>query len=66
MSEISGFIVALIVAEKIGVFDKFMGNGKKTDNGYDPGTKPKCNPGYYAYRNPQSGQWSCRSIPTGR
>jgi len=65
MGDVSGFIVALIVAERAGIFKKYMGNGK-TDNGYDPGTKPKCNPGYYAYRNPQSGQWSCRVIAGGR
>jgi len=69
MSEVTGFIVALIAAEKVGVFD-FM--KKKTDNGvlpYDPGTgktKPTCGLGYYAYRNPQTRQWSCRYIPTGR
>jgi len=67
MSEVTGFIVALIAAEKIGVFD-FM--KKKTDNGvvpYDPGTgttKPNCRPGYYAYK--KQGQWSCRYIPSGR
>jgi len=67
MSEVTGFIVGLIVAERAGIFKKYMGNGKKTENGtYDPGVKPKCQPGYYAYRNPQSGNWSCRSIPTGR
>jgi len=64
--DLTGFVVAALVASSVGFLGK-IGNGKKTDNGtYDPGVKPKCQPGYYAYRNPQSGNWSCRSIPTGR
>jgi len=65
MGDVSGFIVALIIAEKAGIFKKYMGNGK---NGtvYDTGFKPKCSPGYYAYRNPQTGNWSCQIISGGR
>jgi len=42
MSEITGFIVALFAAEKVGFFDKFkFGPRKKTGTGtvytYDPG-----------------------------
>jgi len=31
MSEVTGFIVGLIVAERAGIFKKYMGNGKKID-----------------------------------
>jgi len=36
-------------------------------NGIDPTEiKPKCSPGYYAYKNPTTGFWSCLVIPKGR
>jgi len=67
MSEVTGFIVALIVAERAGIFKKYMGNGKKIDNGtYDPGVKPECPPGYWARRDPKTGNWACELISGGR
>jgi len=30
------------------------------------GFKPKCSSGYYAYRDPATGDWSCQRTPTGR
>ena len=29
-------------------------------------TKPVCGRGYYAYKNPSTGLWSCLLIPGGR
>ena len=66
MSDVSGFIVALIAAQKVGILNKFM--KKETNNGtvYEPGVKPKCGPGYYAKFNTTTDRWSCESIPSGR
>jgi len=61
MSEISGFIVALIVAEKVGVFKKYMKMEKRdiTPPTSEAGRRPICGPGEKAvhYENPD--YWLC-------
>jgi len=69
MSEISGFIVALIVAEKVGVFDKFMGMEKKkigTTYTYDPGVDTTITMGSRTFKNKgECKAWfHSRSLPT--
>jgi len=63
MGDVSGFIVALIVAEKVGVFDKFMKGEKKTYTFAEdtPGipARPYCGPGKTARWNTALKRWDC-------
>jgi len=64
MGDVSGFIVALIVAEKVGVFDKFKKMEKKPGTVYTydkPGTpgRPDCGPGKSSRWNQHLNRWDC-------
>jgi len=64
MGDVSGFIVALIVAEKVGVFDKYMKIEKKPGTVYTmdkPGipARPNCGPGKLSRWNQQLKRWDC-------
>jgi len=59
MSEVTGFIVALLVAEKAGIFKKYMKMEKKP--GTEPGipARPDCGPGRISRWNQQLKRWDC-------
>jgi len=69
MGDVSGFIVALIVAEKVGVFDKYMKMEKgKTGTvyTYDPGVDQTITIGSTTFKNKGAcKKWfHDRSLPT--
>jgi len=64
MSEVTGFIVALIVAERAGIFKKYMKIEKKPGTVYTydkPGTpkRPDCGPGKSSRWNQHLNRWDC-------
>jgi len=61
MSDVTGFIVALLAAEKVGIVKKWGGMKKKTSTGtvytYDPGVDTTINIGSQTF----SGKLECRT-----
>jgi len=64
MSEVTGFIVALIAAEKVGVFEKYMKMKKRdiTPPTSKAGIRPICGPGKKAVHFENPDHWLC--VPT--
>ena len=62
-----GALIVLVEALKdIETASGLIGPPAPNGNGETLQVKPDCGPGEYAYKNPGSDLWVCRTIPGGR